>query len=149
MEEILVKRDKIKGTLWDYSKFLRRTKHIERFRIFVYGSLKKGYHNHKTLERKGVEFLGEGKIKGFKLYDTGFGFPAIVRTNLEDDIVYGEYYEVDVDTLILLDVLEGYTNSNPLYRREYIDNTSNTMVYVYNTDINNISTMHRVISGKW
>lgn len=79
-------------------------------KIFVYGTLKKGYGNHRFVEKS--KFLNYGVIKGYKLYHTPYGFPAIFKSNDEEDFVVGEVYEVDEDTSKDVDMLEGYISPN-------------------------------------
>lgn len=83
-------------------------------KILVYGSLKKGYGNHRLLER--ATFLGQATtVPSFTLLDLGH-FPGIVRSGSTP--VMGELYEVDAETLARLDRLEGHPG---FYRREAID----------------------------
>ncbi len=72
-------------------------------KVFVYGTLKKGWGNHRLLE--GSTFLGVYETpKEFSLYDGGF--PYAFHGGGEN--IRGELYEVDDDTLKNLDRLEGY-----------------------------------------
>ncbi len=72
--------------------------------VFVYGSLKKNFHNHVLL--KGSKFLGTAKSEAsrFKMLDLG-SFPGLVFGNEQ---VKGELYKVDDDTMAALDRLEGH-----------------------------------------
>jgi gamma-glutamylcyclotransferase (GGCT)/AIG2-like uncharacterized protein YtfP len=70
--------------------------------VFVYGTLKKGYHNHRLLE--GSTFVENAWIEG-EIYDLPFGFPAVKKGEGE---VRGEIYEVDAITKDRLDGLESY-----------------------------------------
>lgn len=74
-------------------------------KVFVYGTLKQGYGNHRLLT--GAKFLGEFTTKQpFNLRDGGF--PYAVRNQEENNgLVKGEVYEVDDDILQQLDWLEG------------------------------------------
>lgn len=73
-------------------------------KAFVYGTLKKGYGNHRLLER--ASFLGEAYTDGtFDMLNSGF--PVLVP-NDNGHIVKGEVYEFsDHDILDSLDALEG------------------------------------------
>lgn len=72
--------------------------------IFVYGTLKKGHHNHHVMGQS--ELLGEVQITGFKMYSLG-GYPALTRG---EDTITGEVYEVtDENTLKNIYRLEGYS----------------------------------------
>lgn len=81
--------------------------------LFVYGTLKEGYHNH--------HFLGDSKkianyqLEGFRLIDLE-AFPGMVPGK---GYVMGELYEVNEDLLPELDRLEGVPY---LYTREVSGN---------------------------
>ncbi len=82
-------------------------------KLFVYGTLKKGYRNHHYLS--GSRFLGKAVTKEkFALYADSVPFlvksPPISK-------VKGELYEVDSRTLRNVDALEGHPR---VYRRERI-----------------------------
>ena len=70
--------------------------------VAVYGSLKKGFGNHRRLETS--KFVGMAMIPG-TLYSLG-AFPAITLEGNTD--VHVELYEVDDPTLESLDRLEGH-----------------------------------------
>jgi len=72
--------------------------------VLVYGSLRKGKHNHSYF-LKDAALLGQGKVKGFSMFSLG-AFPFI--TPSEDDAIVAEAYEVDDAGLSSLDRLEGY-----------------------------------------
>ncbi len=71
-------------------------------RVFVYGTLKKGYGNHALL--KDAQFIGEAVVKDHVLY--GSTIPFAVEN--EGTHITGEVYEIDDVTEINLDRLEGY-----------------------------------------
>lgn len=77
--------------------------------VFVYGSLKAGFGNHRLLSSS--EFVSTGELDNAELYSLG-GFPAVIVGN---DSVSGEIYEVDEATLKALDALEGHPR---FYKRE-------------------------------
>jgi gamma-glutamylcyclotransferase (GGCT)/AIG2-like uncharacterized protein YtfP len=81
--------------------------------IFVYGTLKKGYGNHRLL--RDCEFVEEFVVPGFKLFESGI--PYMKRTGNPDDKVLGEVYKVDNRSLQYLDQLEGHPD---WYRREVV-----------------------------
>lgn len=77
-------------------------------RVFVYGTLKKGHGNHRLLENS--KFLGRCVINGkHRLVSLG-GFPGLVAAEEEDAErgVSGEVYQVNEETLLSLDFLEGH-----------------------------------------
>lgn len=76
----------------------------KKHRVFVYGTLKRGIHNHRLLETS--DFIGEAyTVDTFRMYQTGF--PVLF---LSDDpnarSVFGEVYDVNDETLARLDQLE-------------------------------------------
>jgi gamma-glutamylcyclotransferase (GGCT)/AIG2-like uncharacterized protein YtfP len=83
-------------------------------RVFVYGTLKRGYGLHSVLH--GQRFLGHAQTAPrYRLYDVGC-FPALVE-HVDGLPVQGEVYEVDARTLAALDRCEG---EGHLYRRAQI-----------------------------
>lgn len=70
----------------------------------VYGSLRKGLHNHQCLY--GAEYLGEGVVKGFGMYSLG-QYPALSREGKHTPVVV-ELYEVTDKIFSRVDNLEGY-----------------------------------------
>jgi gamma-glutamylaminecyclotransferase len=72
-------------------------------KVFVYGTLKRGFGNHKLLAN--AKFIGPAMLTGAHiLLDSGF--PVCMPAE-EGLIVAGEVYEIDADTLRWLDHLEG------------------------------------------
>lgn len=72
-------------------------------RVFVYGTLKKGFGNHEY-HLKECKFLGEASLQGI-MFHLG-GFPAINLAEKFSRIV-GEVYEVNWDHVVDMDQLEG------------------------------------------
>ena len=92
-------------------------------RIFVYGSLRAGFGNHRLL--KDSRYIGEAvTAPQYTMLHLG-GFPGVVADGQTS--IVGEVYEVDHDTLRLLDRLEGHPN---FYARTPIE-----VARVGNTDI--------------
>ncbi len=82
--------------------------------VFVYGTLKKGYINHRLLVSS--ELLGRGRtVKEYAMYS--MGVPIVVKDEQVSPII-GELYKVDETTLVYLDSLEGHPD---WYRREEVD----------------------------
>ena len=70
-------------------------------KVFVYGSLKKGFANHGILSN--AKFIGKYVTEpSYTMYDLG-AYPSITLDG--DTSIHGEVYEVD--DLYRLDVLEG------------------------------------------
>ena len=57
-------------------------------RLFVYGTLKKGFYNHGYLGK--ARLIGTAILRGYDMYTNG-GFPYITKG---DGVVHGEVYEV-------------------------------------------------------
>lgn len=78
-------------------------------KIFVYGTLKRGFHNHKCLGDS--KFLTGAVLMDFEVYDLPYGFPGIKPKNGRG--VFGEIYEVSEEQLPRVDMLEGYREDSP------------------------------------
>ncbi len=61
-------------------------------RLFIYGTLRKGFALHSHIERLGARYVGKGKIHG-SLYSLG-EFPGAVRCSSGSDEIIGEVYEL-------------------------------------------------------
>ena len=96
--------------------------------IFVYGSLRKGFHNDIYL--KDAEFIGNFQtLEKFYMYSyKSYPFPYILRKKLEKCTsepiqIQGEVYKINESILKRLDVLEGHPD---FYKRQEIEVESNT-----------------------
>ncbi|RMF03900.1 MAG: gamma-glutamylcyclotransferase [Bacteroidetes bacterium] len=92
-------------------------------KLFVYGSLKRGFHNPYALQlHHQARFWSEGKLRGL-LLDLG-EYPALVPQSRGTQYVYGEIFELgdQVHQLLAnLDYYEGFDPQNPdsgAYKRE-------------------------------
>jgi len=95
---------------------------MKKYKLFVYGTLKKGFHNHDFL--KYASYLGERTIKG-KMYSYG-AFPYV---NIKQNgIIHGELYSIDENTLLDCDSLEGYPS---FYSKKEVITNKNEKVLVY------------------
>lgn len=72
--------------------------------VAVYGSLRKGLHNHRVISE--AEYISKGVVKGFGMYCLGL-YPAILRTGKKTDVVV-EVYDVTSSIMDNLDSLEGF-----------------------------------------
>ena len=80
----------------------------EKVNLFVYGTLKRGGALHRNIFAADAKFIGEEKLKGFKMVNYGW-FPAAFQTHNEDDVIHGEVYEVSWDEIKKrFDRVEGY-----------------------------------------
>tara|TARA_Y100000004_G_scaffold184404_1_gene233403 strand:- start:36 stop:476 length:441 start_codon:yes stop_codon:yes gene_type:complete len=118
-------------------------------KVFVYGSLKKGFSNHTLINNKykitNNKFICDAVTAddNFEMISFG-GFPGILRRHTEyTNRISGEIYEVDDNTLYQLDRLE---SNGSFYTREelYFFSTSQpsmikhvAWVYILNDDYRN------------
>lgn len=107
----------------------------KKYYIFTYGTLKKGYSNHRLL--KNAEFVCEASLKGYGIFNVYNGnFPGINKSENRD--VYGEVYKVSYDELVRVNLLEGYRGdkNTDMYNRPMVSvknlrTDKNMDVYVY------------------
>lgn len=91
-------------------------------RLFVYGTLRKGFRAHKLLQRFCPRFLGVGQVRG-RLYNLG-KYPGATETTHTNDRIQGELYWLARATAAfkVLDRFEGFhprrPASNEFERRE-------------------------------
>jgi len=87
-------------------------------RIIVYGTLKKGFNNHRLLLNS--KFIDTAITKN-KYTMTRAGIPY-VNEDKPTSFIHGEVYDVDKETLWRLDGLEGFRGSrkNSFYYRKPI-----------------------------
>jgi gamma-glutamylaminecyclotransferase len=84
---------------------------MEKYLIFVYGTLKKGYSNHYFLD--GAHFVDDAVTKDrYALYVSGIPY---LSKDEKISKIYGEVYEVDFDILKRVDMLEEHPG---WYKRE-------------------------------
>lgn len=92
--------------------------------VAVYGSLKRGFGNHRLLQRQGVEFLCEGATVSHNFYMRSLGgFPGVIFEERTDgslgaaNAIHLELYSVNKEVMRSLDNLEG---SPGFYTRELV-----------------------------
>lgn len=106
----------------DFAEIERRVMATEptHYTVFVYGTLKQGYHNAHVLGR-GAEYLGKAvTCPRYRMID--IGCPVII----EDDEGYqvaGELYRIEAEALPWLDRLE---SEGRMYDRKIIECTLKT-----------------------
>lgn len=107
--------------------------------VFVYGSLKRGLHNHYLLQDENVVYVGTLTTKedSYVMYPMTSSVPIVVK-NPNGHKVKGELYAVNDEVLGYLDILEGHPH---FYRREkiYLDEVDYPVymyIYVGDYDIN-------------
>lgn len=116
-------------------------KHI----VFVYGTLKKGFPNNRLLNKS--KLLTEACYPG-NMYDIVY-FPGVKFYDSEKNLgdIHGELWEVDDDTLVRLDELEGVPH---LYTRIVIDSLDDLNSQpIYSYQINNVEGRDIIPTGIW
>ena len=87
------------------------------YKLFVYGTLKKGLCNHHYL--KNAKFLGKAITKApFPMIAPMKWYPYLLDQQGKGYRVEGELYEIDEKTLAKIDELEEYPS---YYTRRWID----------------------------
>lgn len=96
--------------------------------LAVYGTLKKGYGNHRLLEQS--KFVGQGWVKDYALLDHGW-FPAAFP--FDGSKIFVEVYEIDTTTLAHTDRLEGVGSG--FYQRKAVETKfGQAFIYVQTGD---------------
>lgn len=115
----------------------------DKTRIFVYGSLKKGYGNYDYFLRN-ADFVSNAVTKEpYKMYSLG-GFPGVVKD--AEVHIKGELYDVDVVQLARIDRLEGHPT---FYERELIETNHGPAWMYFLTKPDNYIRNKVVESGVW
>lgn len=137
-------------------------------RLFVYGSLKRGFRHHEELA--GLECLGEvATAPGYRLVRYG-DYPALVRLHpsaaepgasdgprarderralevgVEAGVVQGELYAVPEDRLPALDAFEECPS---LYQRESIELSDGSCAFAYVIPPSRAAAHEVIVGGRW
>ena len=103
---------------------LLKSQEPETYKVFVYGTLRKGYHNHHYLDGES-DFIGKAKsVEKYSMtaeerYMRGYRKRAIPFVSKKPEIeITGEIFEVSKYTLKLLDALESHPR---WYKREEVE----------------------------
>lgn len=112
--------------------------------VAVYGTLKRGHHNNRLLERCKLVDSGKTKEK-FTMYSHG-GFPSIAKGGQKDTNIEVEVYEVPNKAISdNLDMLEGY----PGWYDKEVTEVNDKKAYIYTMQESNNSNRPIVESGSW
>lgn len=98
--------------------------------MFVYGTLKRGRHLHKTYNFHKSEFVGEDQVKG-ELYSLGW-YPALFPDGRHADYVKGEVFRVPFnvyETVKNMEEAAGYETSEVITK-----NGVKAKVFYYKND---------------
>jgi gamma-glutamylaminecyclotransferase len=128
--------------------------------VFVYGSLKEGYGNHRLLQASTLVHHATLPY-GHRMFSLG-GFPGVVEADLSSGYpIHGEVYEVTERTLFeSLDYLEGYdkgTDTGMYLRRPVMVELDNGELEAVETYIYNSQTAEdmeaddypEIVDGSW
>lgn len=111
-------------------------------RIFVYGTLLAGEHNHHLLET--ADFVAAASTRSlYTLHNYG-GFPAAVLGG--SSAIFGEVYAIDVPTLERLDRLESHPR---FYRRTPIVLEQGLSADIYLLRPEQVDGLPIITSGNW
>jgi len=107
-----------------------------RHNIFVYGSLKRGFSNHRLLADQNFIAIGRTQPR-FKLYDLG-AFPGMIEADEDGHSIEGEIWSIDSHCLAQLEILED--TAHGMYVRKPIpllppNETFSVEGYLYRLDI--------------
>lgn len=81
---------------------------MSKINVFVYGSLKQGFHNHIWMEEIGAKYIGKCSTeKIFDMISMYDSYPGLINGEYG---INGELYEIDSMDIYHLDRLEGYPN---------------------------------------
>jgi gamma-glutamylaminecyclotransferase len=119
----------------------------EKHRVFVYGSLRQGFGNHKYYLQGRADFQGEGlTAPEYTLLNLG-AFPGVVKAG--NTAITGEVYGVSEGLLRELDRLEGHPN---FYRRTPItlQDGREVEMYILGNHWNGSADARQIVlSGDW
>jgi len=122
--------------------------------VFVYGSLLRGFGNHRLLAGPGAIFVGTGETKpAFGMVSLG-AFPAVLDSG--ETAIRGELYLVDDETFAALDRLEGFPT---FYTRrrilvdcadgEHIRGAVDAWIYILASKRYGFGSGDEIASGDW
>lgn len=122
----------------------------KRFRIFVYGSLKRKCINHEIIKNNATFISTATTIKKYAMFKAEYGnFPRLIKTNSKfAKHIYGEVYDVySEDALVQLDKFEGIHYNRIKVKVEMSSGEIET-VYAYVNEHEHIPN-HVVFLDKW
>ena len=109
-------------------------------KLFVYGTLMAGESNHWWL--KGAEFLGSDELEDAQLFNLG-AYPMLLHG---DGMVVGELYQISLQTVQLLDQLEGHPD---YFQRNWVTLKSGRAALVYQGRTALVQEYSLISNGLW
>ena len=101
-------------------------------KVFVYGSLKKGFFNHSLIgENPRNKFIRKGFVEGYRLYLL-WSYPAI-KIGSSDDRVYVELYNLSDEVFERIDRMEKMAGYMPVQVKD--DSEEEGFIYVYKGEV--------------
>ncbi len=123
-------------------------------RVFCYGTLRKGYHNHRVIEPY-VASIEPGVVRG--TMHEGPGFPYVVPCG--DGLVHGEWVSIrpgsEAKALSAVDRLEGYHGSGQdnhydrVMTQDALEPNIEGWLYVAGPDLDVRKRYPVILSGDW
>lgn len=116
--------------------------------VAVYGSLRKGMHNHYILEKS--EYIGSFNSElMFTMYNVNDRYPAVINEGSNSIVM--EVFSASKEVQKKLDYLEGYSpnfkKSDNYYNKEIIETPyGKAFIYFFNNDY---SKLEKIESGDW
>lgn len=116
----------------------------KKYKVAVYGSLRKGLYNHYLMSHS--DFIKTVSVEvPFKMISMSDRFPALIPTK-ENNLVVFELYKVDDKTARNLDILEGYPD---FYSKKYIKIEDEDYLVYYLSPLKITNEEEVVKSGDW
>lgn len=92
-------------------------KHDNETYVFVYGTLKRGFGNHRVMQEAGGVYVGDATMHNMKMIGMG-GIPCIDFGDGYE--VKGEVYKVSNNKIHVIDILEGFSEHRTIKNNMYI-----------------------------
>lgn len=100
----------------------------EKYLVFVYGSLKRGFGNNFNLHRSKFICGTRTKHQRYEMRSYAGYFPVVSKTSYKPKFITGELYEVSRSTLARLDSLE---SNGSFYTRELVELEHGKLAWMY------------------
>jgi gamma-glutamylaminecyclotransferase len=121
--------------------------------LFVYGSLKRGYHNHPLLINSIYHGKGNTFYDNYAMYSFG-GYPVVIHKN-QGTQIRGEIYECTLETIFRINRLEGhptfYKGSIQRIQTKKPNEILRCLMYIYQDDKDTLNPENYplITTGNW